>query len=364
MFSELKENLLVQLSRTLDDRLDADERKQADSLQQLHANLVAEALKSFGEKLEAESAKQQQAIAELQASLAPQPVAAPEVLHTVTPEVPDAVTLEAPNAAAIEPEIHSHEAEETLPPVVAPQTHEEILELDQHAAAEHAEIHDDHHVDEATPSSVAEPVFAHASGATFGAEALQPAAVFAHDDASAQGNPNSFLSAARQSLQAAATKTEPNGKSNDLFSLPFMRTGAAREKGKGETTSYALLAGVVLVAILAVAVTAGELISRSSPSGDIHRTPATIPAAKHAAIVHAATKVASAAPVKVTPTVANKTVPAQANNGDTKRQLAVLANAGDSQAQMLLGLQQLTGPDKAQAMSWLERAAASGEPVA
>jgi localization factor PodJL len=188
---------------------------------------------------------------------------------------------------------------------------------------------------------------------------------FAHDDASAQAAASpTFLSAARQSLQAAAQKTDPEGKAKELFGMPFMRSGATHEKGKGETTSYALLAGVVLVAILAVAVTAGELISRSGQPADIHSTAAGAPAVKPKTIIHAATKVTPVAPAKMAIAAATKPLPAQANVGDAKRQLAVLASAGDSQAQMLFGLQQLSGPNKAQAVSWLERAAASGEPVA
>jgi localization factor PodJL len=346
--AELKTSLLDQLSRTLDERLDTDERKQSETLQQLHANLVAEALKSFGEKLEAESVKQQQAIAELKASLAPQPMVAPEV----------------PQAAFAEHEMHAHEVEETLPPVVAPQPQEHVLDLDAPMpAVEHAAEHDDHHAPETEQAPIAEPTFAAGimSGAALAAEPLQPAMAFARDDGSAEAvaNPATFLSAARQSLQAAAESTTVDGKTKDLFGLPFMRGGAAREKGKGETTSYALLAGVVLVAILAVAVTAGELISRSGAPADVHPARAAIPAAKPTPVPHIATK---AVPVPATATT--KPLPTQANTADAKRQLAVLANAGDAQAQMLLGLQQLSGPDKAQAVNLLGRAAASGEPVA
>jgi localization factor PodJL len=44
--------------------------------------------------------------------------------------------------------------------------------------------------------------------------------------------------------------------------------------------------------------------------------------------------------------------------------LATLANAGDAQAQQLLGLQELAGTNKTDAAKWLERAALQGEAVA
>ncbi|HTT84501.1 MAG TPA: hypothetical protein VMF67_13555, partial [Rhizomicrobium sp.] len=365
-FAELKASLLDQLSRTLDDRLDADEKKQAETLQQLHVSFVAEALRSLGEKLEAESVKQQQAIAELRASLAPQ---LPEA--SATPEARQAAPIVEHEAYAHQTHdheayahvAHTDEAEGTLPPVIISEPHEDVLELEAAvpaAAAEATAPHDDHRAPEAAPPPFAESIFAAnaAPAMAISAESLQPAAAFAHDDASlhAAVNPASILSAARQSLQAAAQKTEIEGKTKEFFSLPFMRSGGAREKGKSETTSYALLACVVLVAIIAVAVTAGELISGSSPASDVHPAPATARAAKLAPAVHATAK-----PV---PAAAIKRVSRQANAGDTKRQLAVLASAGDSQAEMLLGLQQLSGPNKAQAAAWLQRAAVSGEPVA
>jgi localization factor PodJL len=354
--AELKSSLLDQLSRTLDDRLDADERKQNETLQRLHASIIAEALNSLGEKLEGESVKQQQAIAELKASIAPQPPKAESPLQELQA---------APVGHDMHVQMHAAPDDESLPPVVAPLPHDAVLELTasippavEDSATAHETPHEDEHVPE--PPPFPEPAYAANSTppAAVGAEPLQPAMAFARDDASAQtANTASFLSAARQSLQAAAQKTEPEGKTKELFNLPFMRSGFAREKGKGETTSYALLAGVVLVAILAVAVTAGELISRSAPGTDVRPAPVAAPASKRTQVAPAVTKTA-------TVNTAPRLLTGRPISGDSRRQLAVLAKAGDSQAQMLLGLQQLAGTDKAAAIGWLARAANSGEPVA
>jgi localization factor PodJL len=421
--TELKSSLLDQLSRTLNDRLDTDERKQTEALQQLHANLVADALKSFGDKLETESSKQQQAIADLKASLTPPPAEplvtaamhetesreattheitvhdAPERIMTAKDDSSAQEAFAHNDALAYEPLQHdappheaadgtsavqeifpqseapaheplpqhalSHEVAEALPPVVAQEAHDEILELDapvishtqsdtpneevheEHHEEQYEERHEDVHSAEAVHPAFAQQVFP--TGAA-------PAMALAHDDASAQAaaDPASFLSAARQTLQAASQKTDIEGNAKDLFGLPFMRAGGG--KGKSETTSYALLAGVVLVAIVAVAVTAGELISRSAPTAPAHPASIVAPAPKLAAVVHAVAKTAAVA--------AAKPASAASNTADGKRQLTVLAKAGDSQAEMLLGLQQLNGPNKEQAIGLLARAAASGEPVA
>jgi localization factor PodJL len=139
----------------------------------------------------------------------------------------------------------------------------------------------------------------------------------------------------------------------DLFGLRFLRSLQLPGKRKGQTTSYALLAGIGLVAVLAVAVGAFELTKRSASPAPVplHR-PHAVAAAKPAP--RTATRVAAktAAPLRGTSAVANVD------------RVEALAKGGDAQAQLLLGLRELAKNNDTDAANWLERAAIQGVPVA
>ncbi|MGH6878031.1 MAG: hypothetical protein ACREHV_11750, partial [Rhizomicrobium sp.] len=344
--AELKSSLFDELSRTLDERLEADERKQQASIEQLNASFLDDALRPFRDKLDAEGRKQHEAV-ELEASLSPAPALVQEAAADPAP-----VLLQ---------DAHVPSSDEPVPPIVVTEPHDSILELTtpMHPVQESVEMdaagHDEHSDSTMAPPPFPEPAFAASAplSADIGLEALPPSPAFALDEPGNQPSPpSSYLAAARQSLQAASAKSEAETKGKELFGFQFLRP-AKREKGKSETTSYALLAGIVLVAILAVAITVGELIGRSAPGADAHPSTAVAPTPR--TTLHSSAGSATHAVAK--------SPLAQAGATNANR-LAMLANAGDAEAQTLLGLQELGGANKAGAASWLERAAVRGEAVA
>ena len=344
------------LLANLKGQIESAAQTQDETFAELKANLLDQLSRSVAEKFEAENSKQQQAIADLKAGFAaqhPETREASPAPAAFAHEMPTYEAVAAPTAAH---ETHADDAPEheieSLPPVVAGRPRDYVLQLEPPAHSTAAETE--------APFDEAQAQDSVARG--FGQEVLaassSPATATTRDETRPQtgSGQTAFLSAARQSLQAAAESVETDAGTRDLLGLTFVRPAGTRESGKGETTSYALLAGVVLVAILAVAVTAWELISRSTPPTIAH--PAQV------AVVSLKPVRPTQTPARHTPTATVKPQQARIGNADTQRQLAVLANAGDSQAEMLLGLQQLGAPDKTQAVSWLTRAAASGEPVA
>ncbi|HWE06861.1 MAG TPA: hypothetical protein VG274_09145 [Rhizomicrobium sp.] len=200
-------------------------------------------------------------------------------------------------------------------------------------------------------------------------------AAFARSDSeSSASGPISYLSAARQSLQAAAVHGEADTGSYSLFGLHFFDAERAHAERKSERTSYALLAAIVLVAILAVAVAAGEWLRHSTPAKGLRIGPAVArlhmkaPAAPHPkarGAAHGVRGQSAAIATSITrPAATNSQKPAMPN--DLVR-IVALANAGEARAQMILGLHDLDdgkGGNPEEAAKWLERAAEQGEPIA
>ncbi|HEY3776593.1 MAG TPA: hypothetical protein VGL35_00900 [Rhizomicrobium sp.] len=339
---ELKLELLDEVSRSLGAHLDAEACKQERSLEELHANFAANTLRLVDEKLEEGARKQQLAMAQWAAEL-------PPVAPPAEPEHQPAESESATSAA--EPAIHEMEApQDSILDLTTPAT--EVPDPEYHRS-------DDGLSD--APPHFAEPALAvgTAMGALSSAasEPLEPVTSFARDTASEPGQGSaSFLSAARQSLKAAAQKTEADSGAKTLFGFQFLRHSTPTQKGRSDATSYALLAGVALVAILAIAITASELVKRSAPASVVQRTSATL-ATGH--IPHGARRKPLIAVAKVA--TAPKIL-ATGSPAGTPR-LPMLAKAGDPQAQMLLGLQEL-GTDKTDAAKWLQAAAVQGMPVA
>jgi localization factor PodJL len=185
-----------------------------------------------------------------------------------------------------------------------------------------------------------------------GFEELAPAMVMARDNAEAPP-PGSYLSAARQSLQAAAVVgAQSETATKDFFGLRFLRSLPLPGKQQGQTTSYALLAGIGLVAVLAITVGAFELTNRSGIPSPM---PLHAPQATAARPAHVAARL-----IPVKKFVPVPAVPAASNED----RISALAKGGDAKAQLLLGFRELAANDDTNAANWLERAAIQGLPVA
>ncbi|MGH6889239.1 MAG: hypothetical protein ACREHF_08595 [Rhizomicrobium sp.] len=334
--ADLKSELLDEISRSLLAQVDAEARKQEQAIEELHANFAANTLKVLEEKIEADARTQRAAMTEPAASF---------VLASSHGSFPVSES-EAP-VVADSPASEPHQP-----------ARDTILELDTPAPdiSEPEPVNDTAEDLRVPPPPFAEPALAPAAAmGAFGSaasEPLDPAMVFANEPASATlASPASFLSAARQSLQEAAQKHETESRPKSLFGFPFFRQFGHPNKGKNDTTSYALLAGVALVAIVAIAVTTGELVKRSQPVHVVRPTSATLAIARHSVRRPAASAVRTAAKM---PAVTKTTAAPR---------LEELANAGDPQAQLLLGLQEI-GTNTSDAAKWLGAAAQQGMPVA
>jgi localization factor PodJL len=365
--ADLKSVLLDEISRSLFAQVEAEARKQEQALEELHANFVANTLKALEDKLDEDARRQHVAMAELATNLAP---ASPHPALAASEVVP----LVMIDATASDPHQTAHDTilDLTMP---APDTfeHEPIHDLTMPAPEtfEHEPIHDfttpapetfepepihdaaDHIHDEPPPfAEAALTAVAALSALGAASEPLEPAMVFANEPAvSPIASPASFLSAARQSLQEAAQKNETVSRPKSLFGLSLFRKPGPGNNKQNDTTSYALLAGVALVAIVAIAVTTGELVKRSQPEHLVGSAPATLATPRHAV------RRAAATPARTT-----AKAPAVSKTTAAPR-LEQLANAGDPQAQLLLGLQDI-GTDTTDAAKWLGAAAQQGMPVA
>ena len=372
--SGLKNGLLDELAQAFDHRVDAEDRKLQDAMAQLQSSFAL-ALHSLGETFESQAQKQQDAIAELKASLTAAPQSVPllqtqsvvsaaaepaspvETTHVEHTEEPGAPTSD-PNLAAAS---FASQHDEDLPLELTsfadarPAHAEEHLALDQRAetapvpdAAEpppFAQHTSDEHLDLHTP------VLA-------GMESLSPAAVMARNSAADLTSAPSLLSAARQSLQSTTTRTEAeDGK--ELPGMKFLRSLPTTGKQMTQTSSYALLAGIGLLVVVAIAVGAMELTHRSEAPLPAHFSPmrATVLSKPSHGIV----KRAFAKTLVPASTPAPAAAAAVSTDVD---HVTARANAGDAQAQLLAGLRALTKNDNLEAAKWLERAAARGLPVA
>jgi localization factor PodJL len=374
--ADLKNGLLNQLSQAFDERAEAEEHKQQDAMAQLQSNF-ASALHGLGQTFESEARKQQEAIAELKASLAaPQTVPAvgqTQASDAVPVKTPDVALVETPIAEQLPVQAEALVVQTDAPPVHgeenavgwATQQHEQpVLDLTTLADHSAAEVAFADEPAEAVPQPAAVEL-PHPFAAreqvehpaleplSLGAmEQLAPSAVMARDSAADEPMAPSYLSAARQSLQAAAVHNEGEGSGKELFGFRFLKSVPLIAKQKGQTTSYALIAGIALLAILAIIVGAAELISRSEPSTGMN---------SFGTSTASQTKVS-----RVTRHVGTKATSSLSAARGISRQdrTATLAKGGDAQAQLLIGLRDLSKSDVADAAPWLERAAIQGVPVA
>jgi len=409
--AELKDGLLMDLSQAFNERADEEQHKQQDAMTQLQSAFET-ALHDLGETFESEARKQQEAIAELKASLAVTPQQSVLLASTDEANATKSGTGTAQTTASGVFGIDSTHAQPTETETTATRAtaqHEEpALELavlaDQHAST--AEIQSEHvsqsvHEEESEGLTAHEGVVSPSWATAPQAEtAFEPASLTGHQttaadepsepvpqaeaepppfaspearsheipdlggfrpfaSASAMAATNasdaplsgaSYLSAARQSLQTAATSNEPAKSGKELPGFRFLRSLPLAGKQTEHTTSYALIAGIALVAIVAVSVGVFELTSRTAPANNMY------PSAAHDAKPVKLSRTSHSARMTLTPHLT-----ARLPNQD---RVAALANGGDAQAQLNIGLRELAKGDNTGAAKWLERAAVQGVPPA
>lgn len=362
--ADLKNDLLNQLSQAFDERAEAEEQKHHDAMAELQSNF-AMALHGLGETLESQARRQQDALAELKAGLnAPQSGFA--AAQKTESEISGSETVTAEHAPALAENFaaDSHapdsRTDESLDSAPSHEPDEPVFELtaladpapaQDAAPAVHAEDAPQPAANE--PPSSASPEMADSTFEypSFGSvEQLAPAAMMARDSANDVPAAPSYLSAARQSLQAAAVRSDGESPAKELFGFRFLKSLSLAGKQKGQTTSYALIAGIALVAILALIVGAMELVNRREPPPHVRLS--AKPIANHAALTRAAKYVVP------------KRIVSPASGAPAQDRTAALAKGGDAQSQLLLGLRGLAKGDTADAAAWLERAALQGQPVA
>ncbi|HEX3431586.1 MAG TPA: hypothetical protein VHT03_11930 [Rhizomicrobium sp.] len=352
--AELKHDLLGELSHAFDHRAEAEERKQQDAIAQLQS-AFATALHSLGETFESEARKQQEAIAELRTSLlsAPQPFAMPANIDEAHAADAEKSPVQAASPAVQEiSAVHTQPTETAVPSpaACAPEQHEEpVLEL---MALAEQPVAADEHMEPVQQAGLEPPPFAgpedmhHPAEMPVAGDTFVPASVLARTSVADSRIPAaSYLSAARQSLQAAATRNEPENTGKDIFGLRFLRSLSLTARQKGHATSYALIAAIVLVAILAIVVGAVELMSRSEPFTGPHLSRIAKPAKL---------------PLAIVPHTAGK----RASSPSRQDRIGALANGGNAQAQLFIGLSELAKEHSTAAAKWLERSAIQGVPVA
>jgi localization factor PodJL len=366
--ADLKNGLLNQLSQAFDERAEAEEHKHQDAMAQLQSNF-ANALHALGETFGSEARKQQEAIAELKASLAAPQSASEQVQTQKSPAVQAGTVAvehalapsQAPAAQIDAPLPHAEECGVAHAPLHHDESVLELRTLADPSAAQMAVTHE-HTEAEPQPAPREPPHFGAPERVRHPAleplslgsmELLEPASMLARDSATDEpAMAASYLLAARQSLQAAAVHNEGESPGKDLPGFRFLKSLSPAAKEKGQATSYALIAGIALVAVLAIIVGAAELMSRSGPSMGAQSLP-----------TRGASQVKLA---RLAGHVATKSFPSVSAASDTPNldRTAALAKGGDAQAQLQIGLRELAKNDTADAAAWLERAATQGVPVA
>lgn len=370
--AEIRIGVLDEALRTVSDKFEAELRMQKEMFAEWRAHVLEEAVEAIGAKLESQGRIQQDAMDELKASLLNLSRTLSERLETTERKQDETMAeLRAELAAVAVP---------VQPAAAMLQTSDESAHVEDIAsgsapgnsvsetvgASDHVVLEPD------APARVETP---HEDGAQVGsedsrfpipeaaqsehlpsdhevvAESLQPA--FARDDAQKQPpDCGTYLSAARQSLQAAAARSDNETSSKELFGVRFFRPDEGLAKANGQTTSYALLAGIVLVAILSVMIAVSQFMGRSAPAPDVSR-PAPTLMSTHPLMP----KKTAARPSKHLAIQRPLSVAAMQSDPD---RLAMLANMGNAQAQLLLGVHDL-GANDAEAAKWLAQAAAQGD---
>ncbi|HEY8947892.1 MAG TPA: hypothetical protein VIM56_03305 [Rhizomicrobium sp.] len=210
----------------------------------------------------------------------------------------------------------------------------------------------------------------------------------------AQSAPSSesFIAAARRSARAANADAVEQTSSGFSWGLRRDKDAASADEEPKSKTRYALIAGIAIFAVLAVA--AGTYLSRlgSAPkeirkpaniNQILNQKPATPPVTTYTPPLGESETVtpppappaaASSQPVNVAPAavkpVPDVTKPAEQTKPATSAQkLTGLANGGNVKAQAVLGFSYLDGTNgftvnEAEGARWLERAANSGDAMA
>jgi localization factor PodJL len=242
-------------------------------------------------------------------------------------------------------------------------------------------------------------------GHGFGADAF---ASNVAQQASAAGQ-ESFLAAARRSARAAAA-AEAEQAARGGFSWGFTRGATTEPAGKSGSTRFVLIAGIILLVVIAIA--AGVILSRGtnvagasqpglnallqpkpaepsavapqaapspaspSPAGGetsnettAHAAAAAPPPARRSeARTHTKPVTVRPAPSVAVPSHAEAAPEAKAASISPMQRLAALANSGNAEGELLLGLAYLDGQgtavNEAEAARWLERAADQGNAIA
>ena len=337
-FADLRASVLDEAVKALGLQLEAEGRKQQDALAELKSSLL-DLLTSLGERLDADEKNQEEAITRLRADLTPAPVEPADAAHEMLAEKSRPDETAAP--ASSEAEVSRHQVFELSAPLDEQTDHQSAASLHTGTASV---VEPESEATRSVLASDPEPAIV----------LSQPATAFARDESGSQTPPppHTYLSAARQSLQVEALRHDGNNGSKDLFASRFFRPSEFFAKGKGETTSYALLAGIVLVAFLAVVIAVGQFVGRSAPA---RQTRSAVPSVAATSSAHVAKERA----------VGRKLLAGQRASSGLDMQsdparLATAAGMGNAQAQLLLGLHDLGG-NNADAAKWLAQAAAQGQ---
>jgi len=445
-----KANGASEMLTALNERLDADGRKQQDAMEELRASLLDETQKALNEHLKTVGKVPSDPVQEaplVPASSFAQP-AIEEAQHSDAPGTSSGDAGMAPPGWSV--------------PITAAADSQPLMRAEllaaqgDEVAAEPVQVHEEPQAvlsaadqDDAAPMETGTPPPA----ADLRADNPKPNATFDHDadmivappfpdthileSNIADGTPNpepelpkpadslgpnnvddqphssvTYLAAARRSLQAAAARADSDPSAKDYFGrLGLGRLGFGRffEKVGSETTSYALVAGIVLIAILAMAVTVGELLNRSTSvqharignslaaakyhaarTAQFSRSPAPksvlpdtstrgalpdaaqSPAPALSSVAAGAPGTTSArpaqtAPIAVPPSATPPPTAVHASEPLAPTEVArirSLAERGDAHAQTMLGLyyaENGNAENDAEAAKWFERAAAQGE---
>jgi TPR repeat protein len=346
-FAEWKSRVLEEAVEAIGAKLESQGRIQQDAIAELKTSLL-DLSRTLSDRLESAESKQAETMAELRAEFAT--AAAP-----AAPVQPATTMLNATAEVA-------HDDDTTSGSTAPANSVSKTGDAADHVVLElSAQMQDGHPEDRAYESTAgssspksegahSDRLVSHREDVT---EPLQPKAALARDDATkTPPYSSSYLSAARQSLQAAAVRTATETSSKDLFGIRFLRSNELLAKRNGETTSYALLAGIALVTILAILIAVSQYMGRSTPASDVvsQAAPASVSTHPHAmgATITPAKHLATQRPLSV--------AEMQSDPG----RLAMLANMGNAQAQLLLGIHDL-GTNDAEAAKWLAQAAAQGD---
>jgi localization factor PodJL len=356
----------------LDHRLSGIERTLSEIASRLEqpdtsATKVAEDMKRLAQRIDATEVSQRDSVLELREQLANAAAQAPRVevppsidsRPSVPPPPPDAA-LEAPpfTEEPVHEDFATHaESTDAFAPAL------DIASLPMHDAAAEAPVAD---VDALQPETHTEPL---------ASDAMAPPAA------------ESYLSAARRSARAAAAQTESElGSRVGGFSWGASASVSSDEAKPDPRKTYVVVGIIALVLILAIAAGAflSQRISSTSPRAaaplfraqrPVAALPAHAPAA--APVLNTVVVPATGQAAPASPTIDTHAVPPAATQGATGARVATiapldklttLANSGNANAELIVGLKYLDGDgvavNEADAAKWLNRAAVAGLPVA